>query len=452
MKDKARNYPLGSGLKLPALHGHTTIELHNHKTGFRERIEHDNTFTDGIKNYLLSSGWFDNSPFRNDTWRAQPLYQSLVGGILLFDSEIEDDDGVYPTMMPAGVKMIANGSYGVANNSAVTEMGTYNAQESSFTDSAYTFVYDWTTSQGNGAIACVSLTSDLGGYIGYGNSVSQVAHSTKKNWFENQNSNSLNFGADMAYYIHDNSIYYAPINQTSKTTLTYKERLYALNDALSLFRGEITHTSDLPNSIKNQSGIYEVAQYDKGFAIIVFPDSNKWDVGETIKIGLYDVINDTWETTTCTRTSGGEWDIIPANNRCTTICGEYIMSTGYYTTGGDLVLLSNGVSVANNLNSHAFFKLSNGLYCYDGSRIRDHVNGTTYPTNANIIQASTSSENSPIITIDGNRIMSRNSGSNGFLRVYRNPLYLATVNNLDEPVTKTSAMSMKVTYTVTPAT
>ena len=128
MKDKARNYPLGSGLKLPALHGHTTIELHNHKTGFRERIEHDNTFTDGIKNYLLSSGWFDNSPFRNDTWRAQPLYQSLVGGILLFDSEIEDDDGVYPTMMPAGVKMIANGSYGVANNSAVTEMGTYNAQ------------------------------------------------------------------------------------------------------------------------------------------------------------------------------------------------------------------------------------------------------------------------------------------------------------------------------------
>ena len=449
MRDKARNYPLGSGLKMPALHGHTTIELHNHKTGFRERIEHDNTFTDGITNYLLSSGWFDNSPFRNDTWRAQPLYQSLVGGILLFDSEIEDDNGVFPTMMPAGVKMIANGSYGVANNSAVTEMGTYNAQESSFTDSAYTFVYDWTTSQGNGEIASVSLTSDLGGYIGYGNSVSQVAHSTKKNWFENQNSNSLNFGADMAYYIKDNSIYYAPINQTSGTTLTFKERQYGLNDELSLFRGEITHTSDLPNSIKNQSGIYEVAQYDKGFAIIVFPDSNKWDVGETIKIGFYDVVNGTWETTTCTRTSGGEWDIIPANNRCNVISGDYMMSTGYYTTGGDLVKLSTGVSVANNLNSHAFFELSDGLYCYDGSRIRDHVNGTTYPTNANIISAT---DNSPILTIDGNRIMSRNSGSSGYVRVYRNPLYLATVNNLEEVVTKTSAMSMKVTYTVTPAT
>lgn len=36
-------------------------------------------------------------------------------------------------------------------------------------------------------------------------------------------------------------------------------------------------------------------------------------------------------------------------------------------------------------------------------------------------------------------------------KVMRLPLYLATVNNLDEPVTKTNAQTMKVTYVVTKA-
>ena len=40
----------------------------------------------------------------------------------------------------------------------------------------------------------------------------------------------------------------------------------------------------------------------------------------------------------------------------------------------------------------------------------------------------------------------------GAIGMYKNPLILATINNLDSPVTKTAAQTMKITYTLTKAT
>ena len=278
MRDKARNYPLGSGLKLPALHGHTTIELHNHKTGFRERIEHDNTFTDGITKYLLSSGYFNNSPWRNDTWRNYGYARSLLGGILLFDGEIEDDDGVYPTTMPAGVKMVANGSYGVSNNRSVSELGSYNTQESSISSAGYTFVYDWTTSQGNGEIGCVSLTSELGGYIGYGNSTSQASMATSdlRSINTQQDTNTLGFsGNRKSYCIQGDTVYYALTDCESSTQLVYYSMPVGIDSELSVFRYAEQHTVDLPNSVKG-SGYRYVISADRGLAVVLLSDNSYW--------------------------------------------------------------------------------------------------------------------------------------------------------------------------------
>ena len=41
------------------------------------------------------------------------------------------------------------------------------------------------------------------------------------------------------------------------------------------------------------------------------------------------------------------------------------------------------------------------------------------------------------------------SGDATSLKLWRNPLYLATINNLPETITKTAAQTMKVTYTLT---
>lgn len=46
------------------------------------------------------------------------------------------------------------------------------------------------------------------------------------------------------------------------------------------------------------------------------------------------------------------------------------------------------------------------------------------------------------------------TGSMGNLSggIYKNPLILSTINNLDTPVTKTAAQTMKITYTLFKAT
>ena len=295
MNDKARN-----------LHGHTTIELHNHKTGFRERIEHDNTFTDGITNYLLSSGYFDNSPFKNTTWRGKTIYRNLLGGILLFNSPIADNNGVYPTIMPAGNKMIANGSYGVANNSAVTEMGTYNSQESSFSNAGLTFVYDWSTSQGNGEIACVSLTSDVGGYIGYGNSVSQVGHQTKKSLYENQDSEYSTYNATLSDSMKGNYMYLAPFNlgiSASSFTLTTK---YIPVSEVNLFDFDTTKTVSIPSGVSNGTSGRVCVSIDNGkFCLVPVPIVG----GTQYTLGIYDASADSWTTQTFTFSHSGTFTL-----------------------------------------------------------------------------------------------------------------------------------------------
>ena len=77
--------------------------------------------------------------------------------------------------------MTANGAYGVVSNDSVTEMGSYNSAESGWTsDGKYKLVWDYTTTQGNGIINCLCLTSANHGYIGEGNATSMTAKATSR--------------------------------------------------------------------------------------------------------------------------------------------------------------------------------------------------------------------------------------------------------------------------------
>lgn len=149
------------------LHGHTQILLRSVKTGKVERIEHDNMFTDGIDHALKSFGVYNSSPLGNYYIRPNSIWSYLVGGIFLFDKPLSTSP--MSKYMPAGSKMTANGSYGVSNSSNPTELGSYNGTESVISDGSISFVYDWGTSQGNGEISSVALTTRDGGVIGYGN-------------------------------------------------------------------------------------------------------------------------------------------------------------------------------------------------------------------------------------------------------------------------------------------
>ena len=426
-------------------HGHTIIELRNTRTGIRDRVEHDNDFTLGIDQYLTDGGFFNNSPFANETWRNQAIYRNLIGGIFLFDKAINEVDGELPTIMPAGTKMVANGSYGVTNNASPTELGSYNSNESSFTSNGLTFVYDWTTSQGNGTIECVSLTSDTGGYIGYGNSVSNVRGSTRS-LFLNQNTVQLQDGSTVyGKYIKDNCRY--TITALTRTSFTYAKKR-TLIDKVSLFPLSETHSVNFPAAMMAVQRDYVSAGRDGKF---YFVPGNSIAAGTAYVMGIYDVDTDTWSTVTFTPASAhgnirGEY---------ASVCDDFIYFW-YGNAWNDKGLKINyDGTVEDAYYGVACTQMGEDLllcFSYDRNNpyptfVVDLVNTTSYPSNGTIPQ-----ESRKLKMLNGNRIEVDYIGNSqmNYFYLYRNPLYLATVNNLDNAVVKTTSDTMKVIYTVTP--
>ena len=157
--------------------GHSIIELTDAK-GNVERFENDNMVTNALQLYLNDLGEFNISPIYMTEVREN-LIGSLLGGVLAFDSHITENAN--NIICPTGVGMTANGAYGVVSNDSVTEMGSFNSAESGWTsDGKYKLVWDYTTTQGNGIINCLSLTSANHGYIGEGNATSMAVKATSR--------------------------------------------------------------------------------------------------------------------------------------------------------------------------------------------------------------------------------------------------------------------------------
>lgn len=426
-------------------HGHTIIELRNARTGIRDRVEHDNDFTLGIDQYLTDGGFFNNSPFANETWRGQSIYRNLIGGIFLFDKAINEVNGELPTIMPAGTKMVANGSYGVTNNASPTELGSYNSNESSFTSNGLTFVYDWTTSQGNGTIECVSLTSDTGGLIGYGNSVSNVARSSTYDIKRLQNTINYNtsYGYNNGKFIKTNHVYEVTAQTASSFTYT-KKRVPV--DSVSLFPLSETHTVNLPAAMTaTTQSSYASAGYDGKFVFVPSYITS----GQTYVLGIYDVASDTWQTVTFVATATQS-----VYGQYVSLCDDFVYiyrGTAWSDLGTRIDMDGTATDVYYGMHCSQYG--DNLIMCnrysntYRPIGFVDLVNNTNYVTNG------VSETNDYKIKLsDKNRLEYEQypSGQTNYIKLYRNPLYLATVNNLDNTVVKTTSDTMKVIYTVTP--
>lgn len=147
--------------------GHTKLELFDALTGrVKERIEDDNMFTNAISKMVDFT--MRHSYRENGLSNLYTEHFSFLQGLCLFDSQLpEDPDLVW---LPAGIKPTAYGVINYENSNAnMLQMGTYNTSESD-TSQPLTkkFVWDWNTQQGNGNIACASLTHYRAGFLGFG--------------------------------------------------------------------------------------------------------------------------------------------------------------------------------------------------------------------------------------------------------------------------------------------
>lgn len=137
--------------------GHTKIELTDVNTGKKEVREDDNMFTQAIFNSL------------NNTWTQMlgglgaingwhlPLESKMLGGIALFGDNIAEDENI--TYFPKGNPVIGYAGT-IASDGLDNMWGSRNLLESEEynTDTkSVKYVWDFSTSQGNGTIKAVGI-------------------------------------------------------------------------------------------------------------------------------------------------------------------------------------------------------------------------------------------------------------------------------------------------------
>lgn len=473
--------------------GKTTFELTDVNTGKVEVIEDSNMITNGLQEFLRTYGYFGCDVLSNNTIRTSSLWVNLLGGLFLFDTALDED--VSNIFMPAGVKMIGNGTKDISNSGAVTELGSYNTTESGLqSDGSIKFVYDFNTAQANGTIACACLTSKVGGYMGMGNSNEKrifnedylfTTFISDDNYRRTSNIDGSKNDEQHVLYAsyNDNAIYLSnPYNikynasyadqhwSTTKKIQILKVKAgftsIGIKERLLLNQVSETYDIDIPQDILTYMGtstklVYINADTD-GNVFVVFNTG-----GDTLNNGSFCWIMkiDRKRNVTHYKFTNNVGSAINFNRSIMVFNGEYLF---VYTNNSPIkvygIKYSDSTQIIDvNLTFNSRYKLFNidknliGMFgnLYDSGKyyaplVYDVVNNELRYCNGkggygNDLYI-------PFIDKKGVYIYvyySSNTSNNSYFKVLKEPRYLATINNLSEPVVKTASKTMKVTYTIT---
>ena len=447
-------------------------------------------------------------PFSTTTPRS---YQ-LCGGLLLFDKPIEEDpDMIFPPaghkMVGNAVAGISSGQnvpefgYFDATNSTLEYSGDTTTQR---------FVFDFGTAQGNGQISSVCLASMLAGYMGFGNHSGKYAsetvgnlrfgdssftpfnssyfgHSSRTEWYPFYGNTYafpflFHYKKNCVFTSHSNAFYYDssyPNEHFSSTGALNLQKQYCPLSSWNPLQHLKTSASG--NKIYNQAYSVSIPSeimglnkdvlkfrnqvfhaYDGTYLIFGNRNSSYLEPNDNIYV-LH--VNADLETKLYTlKNTTGErlWNVTPsyAYYRYTYMA----VKDGYlfcqrYTTSSDTdqkiykINLTDSTDVVQfptwMITSSAYnFTLMSDRLWYGTYRILDDVSNVMLRVNSNF-----TFEFTHHYAICGCKFMyveQNNIGtSTGYCHLDFNPMYLATINNLPEPVTKTSDLTMKITYTLT---
>ena len=163
------------------LKGKTTIELTDVNTGEVTTVEHENMMTNALNIFFnhnpmgLFNTLVNTRTIKYFNKYFIPICPNLLGGILLFSEALEENaDKLLVGSSELPMAYASNNT----NPYDDTMRGSMNLNESMAIDKGYKFVWDFTTSQGNGTIAALALTSCYGGAAVYGN-----AYDDTSPWF-----------------------------------------------------------------------------------------------------------------------------------------------------------------------------------------------------------------------------------------------------------------------------
>lgn len=456
------------------LKGTTTIELTDILSGKKQVIKKHNMITNALgRLYQPTLGHLTNE----STLRSYvPAHTTLLGGLLLFDAAIPANaEQIYA---PAGPALTGCARYNTVNTGTGLVLGSYNTTESEYNETGkkMKFVYDFNTSQGNGTIASICLTSIEAGYgtynsdMTYSTSVMKSCFTTPK-WLT-IGGKDMYAGISTGAYYHLFTIdpdldicYYFTL--TNATTISIQQRQAGLKN-FSLFSNSlpiISTSADI--TLGTVIGSYRCWQFDRddNALYIISADSSTIAANGTfvvtkIAFGSWAVTQYTMtNTTNTTLYSGSRFAIVHRGN-------VYLRSNASRYSAYKLELgNSANVSALSGTAANSivpvfavggrvywqYTSYSSGLYSrlYVSDEATNRLNFSGNSQLQYVYQSYNSYYTPSYVPVLNHEMLYYiTCGSISNLGFHYLADYLATINNLTEPVVKTADKTMKITYTI----
>ena len=442
------------------LKGHAKIELTDVNTGKVEMYEEDNLVTNAVArhlNLLRNVNAMGTGEGKLNQSKLLPIYNHMTNGILLFQSELEEDVNNMVLPAPATNPLVGYASNG-AYSGTDTKRGGMNINESGAVENGYKYVWDFATSQANGQISALALTSYMAGATPYRNTgVSSTVQDNymgyiKKNADITEHINMIEFDFDTGI---SKQLY-----MSDATTLLIREiDWHLLNVGLMDAPGKASVKSSITVDLTSETiSINAESQWidgEDGYYYALY-----CSYGQTVNVARVNketlALDEEFGQKTITLTSAvsvqaKEYEnarvlngylYIAYNNRIHKInMNDFsdisYANQSYYSVSnnkcmrkwGKDKLVMGGLVIFEDLSVEKFANNEYGISCayyrLHGKSVAIDDSGAVYYF---YVQ-----DTDTAIQIEANS----------------NYNYLATINNLATPVTKTAAQTMKITYTLT---
>ena len=484
--------------------GHAKIEIKNVETGEKRVIEHDNMITNAVAELIKPLGI--GYSVLNALYNKSKNIDHLFSGIMLFADPIEEDANII--VPPAGNTMVGKGD-NTAYTGVDTTKGSFNIADSGYDENGnLKLVWEFNTSQANGTISCICLCPLEGGSIGVGSPVcgtdalanfyvaekSTIQYSNETDVYSEMciidaSTNKI-MRTDKSLSTQFNSSDESVYPKDTQSLKCYIERIHLDNVTLKDNRKmrkieniEIHYKDTVINALPSRSdsggkskihcGVCNDGQY------CYFSLSEKALIPANGKLYLtkFDISNNQEEIIEVTNTTGKNIKLRTLNDGVMNARLSLKVMKGYLfvRTEDDMIYrikLSDNTDVSPATIGGTVYTDQSWFFNYDdGERLFLHNTVNAYVavldvvsnevSYVNIVNDWTSSDDG--FMLDKVRICGRpaylvtSNYYSYYSRFYEhcniicNPLLISTINNLTEPVTKTSSHTMKVTYTLSPS-
>ena len=296
------------------IHGHTKIELTSQTTGEVETIEKDNIVTNAVSQIFNAFNGMAllreanaNGEYGSTSDKSWELLESLYGGILLYDTALGSDPDTL--FAPPEANLVGSGVPKVLNNGKGLQRGSFNTTESKtdLENGVVTFVYDFATSQANGTIASVCLTSRYGGFFGESETALPAADGSNTSSYYN----SALFGQETIFpnapgqndrHLYGRPLYADPENDemvfgaisNNKLVLRYATALTTeidLFNPINTTRVKKTEERDLSDFLQVDHFSYCAVSYDVDadkICVVSTPGADQLKTTGLIRVRTYD--------------------------------------------------------------------------------------------------------------------------------------------------------------------